>query len=183
MTLRFLFILLSACSSAPLKHTYVALQSLSGTDTSKRILEVALLRFIDTEGSFEILPRRDTNTPCVYEPIEGARFAFCASMDIFSINTRTGHDLVHTENDTQLAAETGSGVTDHLSKMRIHDAHIAGSITVIDLTTQTKTVHPFDMTKQIKLPTEEHTPPLRLLEAMTFETLEPIFKQCSSQIH
>lgn len=148
----FLCVLFSSCSGKSAKTTpelsqmegkKVALVDIQGEETSKKVIEVALINQLVRTGNFVIISKQDLQAAKLAPDVDpsnikavaqraGADFALTAKVLSFDADTRMGYDAIKVE-DSQLEAETGDGKTEQIYKVRQLSGHVKVQLEFADL--------------------------------------------------
>jgi hypothetical protein len=169
----------------------VALVEIQGEETSRNIVEVALINQLVRTGNFIIISKQDLAAAKLAPDVDpsnakavaaraGADFALTAKVLNFDADTRMGYDAIKVE-DSQLAAETGDGNTEQIYKVRQLSGHVKVQLDFTDLTGKSSGKSGIaERTGQV---TEEaknsaaHLPPrLRFLEDLSNQAFHDFFE-------
>jgi len=191
----------AACSSAPknrpvlseMEGKKVALVSIEGSETQKRIIEVALVNQLVRNGSFLLIPREEVDrarTHPAQDPrdIQGiarrskADYALTAKVAEFLAEEREGYSEEKVEYDSLLAQERGESraSTTRLFKVKSLEGKVKIQLRFIDLDAHQvregdalaqQTLRSSGKRGAPKLP-----PKLRFLEKLTQQAFAEFFK-------
>lgn len=196
-----LFALLFACSSTQKKTTpelnslegkKVALVSIAGEETARKIVEVALVNQLIQDGTFILIPKQEVEnarTQAHLDPTDwkgvatesGAEIALRAKVLHFDAPVQEGYSSVQVE-DPQLAEEQGSnGKTERLYKVKSMDGHVRIELSFTNLkdgSTRTGIAETQQKVEASALESSIHLPPkLRFLEGLANRAFSQFFKE------
>ena len=194
-----LAVIVASCASAKKKTPElsemegkkVALVSVEGEDTARKVVEVALVNQLVQHGSFilvgkqEIQKAQDSHD---YKPGDwkdltkrvGADYALRAKILAFDADIHEGYDKAETE-DSQLEAETGNGKTEQVYKVKVMDANIRVQLDFIrmfDDATRSGVAEGQDFVRAEAKSEAIHLPPkLRFLETLANKAFKEFFER------
>lgn len=201
-SLSILFLTLFACSSTPkttpelgkLRGKKVALVEIEGEQTSKAVVETALVNQLVSNGTFILVNKREVDAaravahqdPTDWKGIArgaGADLAMRVKVLKFHAEEKQGYSSEIIDDET-LEAETGDGKTERLYKVRALEGSVLFEISFYDLEKldlRTATAASQDRviaesrTRAARLP-----PRLRFLEELSNKAFADFFKQYSN---
>jgi hypothetical protein len=170
----------------------VALVAVEGDDTSKKVIEVALVNVLVQRGTFILIPKSEIDAiralpeqnPLDWSGIAqkaGADFALRAQVLEFSAETRQGYSTEEV-NDSQIAAEQGTdGKTEQVFPVQKLEGKVRVSLEFKDLKTSLTSTAIAEAQDQIEANAKTsaiHLPPkLRYLENLTNKAFRDFFVQ------
>jgi hypothetical protein len=190
------------CSSAPKKTDLVSLKSLhgkkvalvsiEGEDTARKITEVALINQLVKRGTFELISKgavETARTDVDQDPTDwkglakrsGAELALRVRVNRFNADVKSGYSKEEVY-DSQLAEENGTdGKTERIYRAKALVGDVQFELKFTDLATQTTTRGIAEATDRVesnaKLSAVTLPPRLRFLETLSNTAFKKFFEQ------
>ncbi len=167
----------------------VALVSVEGEETARKVIEVALVNQLVQHGSFilvskqEIQKAKDAHDfkPGDWKDLTKrveADYALKAKVLAFDADIHEGHDKAETE-DSQLEAETGNGKTEQVFRVKVLDAKVRVQldfIRIFDDDVRSGVAEATDFVRAEAKTEAIHLPPkLRFLEDLANKAFKEFF--------
>jgi hypothetical protein len=175
---------------AKLEGKKIALVDVTGPDTARSVVEVALINQLAARGTFILVSKQDVDAARKafdQDPTDlvglakraGADFALQANVIQFDADTHVGYSEQEVE-DSQLKEETGNGKTQQVYKVQQMDGHVAVELFFTDVNSREVSSGVAEAsgraTSEAKTEAAHLPPKLRFLEKISNDAFHKFFE-------